>query len=120
MIENNKSKTDDSDQIFSKSSYTTGETTVGKSLSDMIGAKFTELLNKALLYLISTILGGISVVVWNMNSKISELSGKYSNPDKTIETISIRLETLEKKNSELLQENYNLRLESLNSKLEKK
>lgn len=120
MFENTKFKTDDSDQIFSKSSYTLGETIVGKTLSDMIGARFTELLNKALLYMITTILGGIVVVVWNVNSKISELSGKYSNPDKTIETISVRLETLEKKNNELLQENYNLKLENIKSKLEKK
>ena len=86
----------------------------------MIRSAFSSLLNKVLLYIITTVLGGIAVVVWNMKSKLNELSGKYSNPDKTIETISVRLESLEKRNNQLLKENYDSKLESLKLKLEKK
>jgi hypothetical protein len=120
MFENTKNNLDDSDQIFSKTSYTLGETSVRKTLTDMIVNQFNVLMNKVLLYIISTVLGAIAVVVWNMNSKLNELSGKYSNPDKTIESINIRLESLEKMNYKLLQENYDLKFERMKLKQEKK
>ena len=100
--------------------YAEGETSVQKNVLEMVGSEIQKQLNRFLLYLITTLLVAGAIAFWTMNSRVSNLEGKYSSPDKTIETISTRLESLEKKNSELIEKNQKLEIENLKLELTKK
>lgn len=104
------------ESIVSEQEYTRGETTVAKTLSEMIASEFQKLTNKILLYILTTIAGAGIVIIWNLNSKVSELEGKYSSPDKLIETVGSRLDKLELENKQLMERNYKLEIEKLELK----
>lgn len=104
------------ESIVSEKEYTRGETKVEKTLSEMVASEFQKLTNKILLYILTTIAGAGVVIIWNLNSKVSELEGKYSSPDKLIETVGSRLDKLELENKQLLEKNYKLEIEKLELK----
>lgn len=101
------------ESIVSEKEYTRGETKVEKSLAEMVASEFQKLTNKVLLYILTTIVGAGIVIIWNLNSKVSELEGKYSSPDKMIETVTTRLDKLEQENKELIEKNHKLEVEKL-------
>lgn len=104
------------ESFVSEKEYTRGETKVEKSISELIASEFQKLVNKFLIYILTTIVGAVLVIIWNLNSKVNELNGKYSSPDKLIETIGSRLDKLEKENRDLIEKNYKLEIEKIELK----
>jgi len=109
-------------KLFSEKDYEKGDVEIKKEVESQLIEKLNSYLLKAAGILISTILGGLSVIVWNMNSDLAEVKGKVSNPDTYLKTIDQRLNKLELENKELQSKNYQLEIEKLklNLKLEKK
>ena len=109
-------------KLFSETDYEKGDVVIKKEVESQLIEKLNSYLLKGAGILISTILGGLSVIVWNMNSDLGEVKGKVSTPDTYLKTIDQRLNKLESENKVLQSKNYQLEIEKLklNLKLEKK
>jgi hypothetical protein len=112
----------DSFKLFSEKDYEKGDIEIKKEVESQLIEKLNSYLLKGAGILISTILGGLCVIVWNMNSDLGEVKGKVSSPDTYLKTIDQRLNKLELENKELQTKNYQLEIEKLklNLQLEKK
>jgi hypothetical protein len=112
--------TEDSSQqeatLFSTEEYTRGDT----SIRQQVGEQLNKYLLKGAGYLVTTILGGLIVIVWNLKADISEVKGKISTPDKYLETIDNRLNKLENENNELQSKNYQLEIDKMKLEIELK
>lgn len=93
--------------------YAKGETSIEKNILEMVTVEIQKQLNRFLIYLITTILVGVVFTIWTMNSRVSQLEGKFSSPDQTIETIGNRLQLIEKSNQDLLEKNHKLEMDRL-------
>jgi len=102
--------------LFSTDEYTRGDTTIRQQ----VGEQLNKYLLKGAGYLLTTILGGLMVIVWNLKSEVSEVKGKISTPDKYLETIDDRLNKLEDKNNELQYKNYQLEIDKMKLGIELK
>ena len=108
------------DSIVSENEYTRGEIKVEKSISQIVAGEYQKLINRILSYVLTTLFGSAMIILWNLNSQVSELKGKYSSPDKTIETLTKRLDKLELENKQLVEKNQKLEIEKLESKITSK
>jgi len=102
--------------LFSTEEYTRGDTSIGQK----VGEELNKYLLKGAGYLVTTILGGLIVIVWNLKGEISEVKGKVSTPDKYLETIDNRLNKLESENNELQSKNYKLEIDKMKLEIELK
>lgn len=102
--------------LFSTEEYTRGDTRIQQH----VGEQLNKYLLKGAGYLLTTILGGLIVVVWNLKSDISEVKGKISTPDKYLETIDSRLNKFETENNELQSKNYQLEIQKMKLEIELK
>ena len=102
--------------LFSTEEYKKGDI----KIREQIGEQLNKLLLKGAGYLVSTILGGLIVIVWGMRSEISEIQGQVSTPSSYLETIDERLNKFEKENKELQERNYELEINKLELELELK
>jgi predicted nuclease with TOPRIM domain len=102
--------------LFSTDDYTKGDVKIRQE----IGEQLNKYLLRGAGYLLTTILGGLIVVVWTLKGDISEVKGKVSTPDKYLETIDGRLNKLETENKELQSRNYQLEIEKLKLEIELK
>ncbi len=102
--------------LFSTDEYTRGDT----SIRQQVGEQLNKYLLKGAGYLLTTILGGLIVIVWNLKSEVSEVKGKISTPDKYLETIDDRLNKLEDENNELQSKNYQLEIDKMKLEIELK
>jgi hypothetical protein len=102
--------------LFSTDDYTKGDV----KIRHQIGEQLNKYLLRGAGYLLTTILGGLIVVVWTLKGDISEVKGKVSTPDKYLETIDGRLNRLEIENKELQSKNYQLEIDKLKLELELK
>ena len=119
IAQSDKSKDEPLGTIVSPQ-YMQGETSVQKNVLEMVANVIQKQLNRFLLYFITTILVGGFFASWTINSRVSNLEGKFSSPDKTIEAISSRLELLEKSNKELIEKNHQLEIDNLKLELSQK
>ncbi len=91
-------------------------------ISTEIDFKLTKQLLKIGVWVISTVglllMGTIGGAVWTMNAKVNELSGKFSSPDKLIETVSNRVQLLEDENKQLKEKIHNIELQKLQNEIE--
>jgi len=110
--------TQDRPPLFSTELYARGDTRT--RIQQHIGEQLNKYLLKGAGYLLTTILGGIIVVVWNLKSDISEVKGKISTPDKYLETIDSRLNKFEAENNELQSKNYQLEIQKMKLEIELK
>ena len=102
--------------LFSTEEYARGDT----KIQQHVGEQLNKYLLKGAGYLLTTVIGGLIVIVWNLKSDISEVKGKISVPDKFIETIDSRLTKFETKNNELQSKNYQLEIEKMKLEIELK
>lgn len=102
--------------LFSTEEYKKGDV----SIKQEVGEQLNKYLLRGAGYLITTVLGGLIVVAWNMNSDLNEVKGKISAPDKYLETIDERLNKLEKENNDLREKNFQLQIDKMKLELESK
>ncbi|MCO6499592.1 MAG: hypothetical protein J5I47_04335 [Vicingus serpentipes] len=102
--------------LFSTEEYKKGDVKIKQE----IGEQLNKYLLKGAGYLITTVLGGVIVVVWGMRGEISEIKGKLAVPDKYLEIVDKRLSKLEKENNELQTINYQLEIDKVKLEFELK
>ena len=103
-----------SGSLFSILEYEKGDIKIQKQ----IGEQLNKFLLKIAGYALTTILGGLVVIVWQMRSELSEVKGRVFSPDKYLETLDSRLNKLEKENNELQTNNYQLEINKMRLELE--
>lgn len=65
------------------------------------------------------VIGSVITILWTLNGKVNELSGKVTSPDNVILFIGTRLDSLEKENKTLNQKIQQREIEELKEEIEK-
>lgn len=102
--------------LFSELDYINGESTIRNKIKDELN-KVQIIVAK---YIFTTILGAMSVIVWNIRTELSQVQGRISSPDKYLEVLDSRLNKLEKEKNELQTHNYQLEIDKMKLELELK
>lgn len=108
--------------LFSDKGYREGDTITKKNLEGEVENQLTKQVNqyiqKAITFILGTVLGTLLILVWNLNGDIREMKGKSNSPDAVVQAINQRLEKLEDLNTKLMDKNFQLEIEKMKIELE--